>query len=432
MQANTTTPHTRLALQIANQQKEIATPKRIFLKVEKITTKQGKTPQETFHVAYGYDLKTQQRIAIRLNTVQEYKQDLIEKNKMKPDEAEKKAKNAYTGSSSRESLIDKRDKRQAKFLSFDNCLLVGNVDNVPLYRAHWSELASSKENCAIFEGMAYLHVREAKLNSRNEVERKSIAHLNIIERIKTLELKNFEVNLKALRASLSTQFKNGMNRTGYATIELIDSNTGELIAEPYVFQKNATEVRFDPNTGEEYNFSTPVTPDESLHDFMNSRYEGEPNSIFIERDFLRVLMPLYFGLQINKEAFYKQDSAYLDHLTSLYQKAKAGLITVRLVSIHQVYMGTERRNALVKNINKGLIKAYSQVIYLQQAIGSLEQKQAIIRRYIPTFFVLQFHADTGNPYVAYNILSSLTPSTPPQQLIQIPDDLNGFNYRQLY
>lgn len=408
-----------------NEQKAQSTFQRIFFQVEQIVSQPN-----TLTTAYGYNIQTKQYIAVRLNTIEEYTQDLINQKKLSKTEAEKRAKNAYTGSNSRESLAEKRDKHRARFLTFDNCLLIGDIQGIPLYRSHWSEMISNQDNCQIFEGLAYLHVRKCVKDQFNNIIKKEIAHLNIIQQIKDLDLNNREQNQKTLNAALATNFKNGMPRTGYAIFQIYDTVAQNIIAEPLLFQHVKKETQFDPNTGSEYNVSTPQQPEESIHVFMNDVNEGEPNTFLIERDFLRVVMPLFFDVTINKDAFCQQNPEYINLLKSIYKRVQSGEITVRLTCIHQVFVGAERKNYLIKNIEKGLIKAYSKQVELASNEDGTPN-HTIIRHYIPTVFSLHFHRDSGNPYVGYNIISQLNSTIKPSPLFSIPNDLFGVNYKPL-
>lgn len=392
--------------------------RRIFFKVEQILNQPN-----TLTTAFGYDLLTKEYIAVRLNTVEEYANDLVTNERLSKDSALQKARHAYTGSNSREPLAAKRDKHRARFLSFDNCLLIGDINGVPLYRSHWSEMISNQENCLIFQGLSYLNVREAVRDQEGNIIRKEIAQLNTIQQIKDLELKNFTSNFKALNGALATSFKNGMPRTGYAIFQIFDTVSQKIVAEPIIFQKFKKDVAFDPNTGIEHNINIPLDPTESINAFMNDIADTDPNTFLVEKDFLRVIMPLFFDLQVNKDAFCQQNPEYLEALRNIYKRTHSGEITVRIISIHQVYIGAERKNHLVKNINKGVIKAYTKKIQDPETM-----QETIIRHYIPTVFALHFHRDSGNPYVAYNMLSFARSPIKPAILLEVPKDLFGFNY----
>lgn len=418
-------PYSNIARSILEEQKSRSTPQRIFFQVEQIVSQPN-----TLTTAYGYNIQTKEYIAIRLNTVEEYAEDLVVQKKLSKASAEKQAKSAYTGTHSREPLAAKRDKHRARFLTFDNCLLIGDIQGIPLYRSHWCEMISNQPDCQIFEGLAYLHVREAVKDQFNQVIKREIAHLNIIQQIKDLQLKDFDNNNKALNAALATQFRNGMQRTGYAIFQLFDTVKQQVIAEPMIFQKLEKISQLDPNSGAEYNVTTPLPPTESINAFMNDLHQGEVTSFSIERDILRVIMPLFFEVQLNKEAFCQQDEGYLTLLKNIYKQVQSGEIVVRLTCIHQVYMGAERKGYLIKNIQKGLIKAYSKVVEIPSHADGMPS-QTVIRRYIPTVFALHFHRDSGNPYIAYNIFSHLESPIPPSPLYKIPTNMFGIAYKPL-
>lgn len=393
---------------------------RIFLKVDKIVS-----APNALTVAYGHDIMTQQYIGIRLNTVDEYASDLMNENpRLKQADAQQKARQSYTGSHSRESLNDKRDKRKARFLSFDRCIPIAPNNNIPMFRSHWSELISNNNNCEIFEGMAYLHVKAAQYNNEGVMVKRDIAHLNIIQQIKTLNLGDYDENIKTLTSALATSFKNGMRRTGYAIFEIIDVPNNQILAETYVFQKVIKEVLFNPSSGVEYNSSQPAEVEDSIAEFMTKQHEGDITPYAVERDFLRVLMPLFFNIPVDHDALCQRSKEYLDTLATINRRAANGEILLRIACIHQVFIGSERKNLLINNIEKGLIKAYTHT-------STVNGEQITIRRYIPTLFALHFHTDSQNPYVAFNIISNNPQNIPPTPLHAIPNDVFNIKYRKL-
>jgi hypothetical protein len=394
---------------------------RIFLKVDRIVSQPR---NHTF--AYGMNLHTNEYIAIRLNSVDEYMNDLLLTNpSMSKNDAEMKARQTYIGSNSRETLDQKRDKRKALFLSFDKCLPIQPIqDNLPTYRSHWSELMSSNPNTQVFEGLAYLKISKPVFNDKNIMIKKPFANLNIIQQKATLKLKDYAKNLSILQSALATEFKNGMSRTGYAIIEIIDTKNNQIIAETYIFQKINKLSQFNSISGSEYNISEPASFEESLDDFINKKHEGDINSFAVEKDFLRVLMPLYFGKKCNKDSFCQNTDQFLNTLMEIYSAAKNNEITLNITCIHQVYLGVERTNYIINNMNKGLIKAYNGT-FIQDGVTRN------IRKYIPTVFALQFHTDSQRPYVAFNIISNKDQRLNIQPLHKIPNDLNGNKYKKL-
>lgn len=373
-------------------------------------------------VAYGYNLKTKKKIAIRLTTTAERTEDLqrIYKN-MNLVEAQKKARNEYQGSNKRESLDDKRDKRHARFLSFDHCVALEPLeDGTPFYRSHWSELLSSNPCCTIFEGMAHLYLNIEK----------NFAILKVIEFISELQLENPQRNKQIVLNTLKNKFKNGLKRMGSCHIQIIDSQNS-VIAEPSIFQSYHKEPSSN-NNGDQFEITILGSEEDSISAFMRNK-EQDPKPFHVDIDLARIGLSVVAGIEFDKRNLCYSSSEYIQLMNDAQSKFESGEYTIRIVSLNEIFCGPERKNRLImKAKSKGIISNYTKQELVQTNDPNEPQVERTIALYMPTVFSLHYHRDSGNPFVAYNIISEQFSTFTPTQLWQMPKDLGGFKYKILH
>lgn len=390
---------------------------RIFMQVHSI-----ETYSDFPTVAYGYNLKTKQKIAIRLTTTAERTEDLqrIYKN-MNLADAQKKARNEYQGSNKRESLDDKRDKRHARFLSFDHCVALEPLeDGTMFYRSHWSELLSSNSCCSIFEGMAHLYLNIEK----------NIAILKVIEFISELQLDNPQRNKQIVLNTLKNKFRNGLKRMGSCVIQIIDSQNA-VLAEPSIFQAFHKEPSSN-NNGDQFEVTILANEEDSVSAFMGNK-EQDPKPFHIDIDLARIGLSVVAGIEFDKRNLCYSSSDYIQLMNDAQSKFESGEYRIRIVSLNEIFLGPERKNRLImKAKNKGIISNYTKQELVQSDNPNEPQVERTLALYMPTVFALHYHRDSGNPFVAYNIISEQFSTFTPAQLWQMPKDIGGFKYKILH
>lgn len=423
MNQNTQTPNTRSNFGSAfkgngtSSNKRKGPTERIFMQVHSI-----ESYSDFPTVAYGYNLKTKQKIAIRLTTTVERIEDLqrIYKN-MTPTQAQQRARAEYQGSNKRESLDDKRDKRHARFLSFDHCVALQPLeDGTPFYRAHWSELLSSNSCCTIFEGMAHLYVNKEK----------NIALLKVIEFISDLQLGNAERNHKIVLNTLKNQFKNGLKRMGSCVVQVIDSHNS-VISESSIYQASHKEPASNKD-GDQFDITVLANEFESINAFMGHK-EQDPKPYHVDIDLARVGLSVLAGIPFEMRNLCYSSAEYIQTMQDSKTKFESGEFSIRIVSLNEIFCGPERKKSLIlKANNKSIISNYTK----QELVESDDPNEPAFERsialYMPTVFALHYHRDSGNPFIAYNIISEQFSTFTPAQLWQMPKDLSGFKYRILH
>lgn len=390
---------------------------RIFMQVENIVTY-----SDFPTVAYGTDLKTKKKIAIRLTNTEERSQDLQKIYKsLDPIQAMQRAKREYMGASKRESLDDKRDKRYARFLTFDHCVKLEPLnDGTLFYRSHWSELVSSNPLCTIFEGVAHLYLNPQK----------NIAMVKVIEFIKDLPLDNVEKNKQTILTTLKNKYRNGLKRMGSCVLQIIDSENN-VIAEPSIFQTYHTEP-FKNKDGDTLQIAVYGTEQESLNAFMTDN-PADPKDYHINNDLGRIGISVLAGIPFDFKNLAYKSNEYLHIMKDAQDKFKSGAYTIRVVSLNEIFCGPERRNTLFKKMgNKSIVSNYTQVEYIKSDDPNEPDFERTIALYVPTVFAIHYHKDSGNPFVAYSIISEQFSNFKPSPLWKMENSLQGYKYQILH
>ena len=378
---------------------------RLFVRVKAIT---ASPCGHTF--AYGIDLNTSEIIKIRLNTVDEGVDDLMQARQMSQELALKQVKSQYTGANSRDSLQTKRDKYQAAYLSFDRCIEIPSTEfGIKAYRSHWAELMSADPAAEVMFGLGHVHRQLSDPVLQNQ--KPGAAWTEIVETIDVLVPQQQHSNHQSLMAALSPMDEQHRPREGYVALQVYEQD--QLQSEIRIFQHRKAVTHPDPQ-GQALSVLQAVSAEETLEYYFNGLVTKTNTEFNISRDIARIILNIFCGHPVSASQFSSQATDYLASLRQLYRRFKDQQLTVRLIAVRTILFGPYKiRSLLASNPQKGPLKLYQN------------------NQFLPTILVIQRHADSGRAFGVFALPAEQASSFKPCTLSALPIDMAQYTYRHL-
>ena len=398
-------PSSPLIKQLKQMTHPILSSFRLFLRVKSIA---ASSCGHTF--AYGIDLNTDEIIKVRLNTVDEGVDDLMQARQMSRELALKQVKSQYTGANSRDSLQTKRDKYQAVYLSFDRCIEIPSTEfGIKAYRSHWAELMSADPAAEVMFGLGHVHRQLSDPVLQNQ--KPGAAWTEIVETIDVLVPQQQHSNHQSLMAALSPTDEQHRPREGYAVLQVYEQD--QLQSEIKIFQHRKAVTHPDPQ-GQALSVLQAVSAEETLEYYFNGLVTKTNTEFNISRDIARIILNIFCGHPVSASQFSSQATDYLASLRQLYRRFKEQQLTVRLIAVRTILFGPYKiRSLLASNPQKGPLKLYQN------------------NQFLPTILVIQRHADSGRAFGVFALPAEQASSFKPCTLSALPIDMAQYTYRHL-
>lgn len=383
-------------LKSASQPQEAST--RIFLKVEDIqSSPHGPT------VAIGIDLLKNERIHVRLNTIEERVADLSKNKRATIDKIQQQVKNQYAGAYARESLEIKRDKRHAAYLCFDHCVPTSHSNDGPAtFRSHWAELMSADKQAEIIHGLATIQTRQA--GTHKSGIKKDTAWIEFIEQVSTLVPQQTDLNLSLISKALNNHDDDGMPRSGYGMLQLLKDNS--IYSEVKLFQ-NKKKVAYRDHYNQLIEFLTEVSAQESLNHLINHENNHKSKEVAILNDIAKVTLGALAGFKLHQQLFSNSDPHYLQTLRDLYADLKSGLIKVNLIGVRTILFGPDSTRNVIKKIQgSGPLSIYQKKYPISPDAPDSTVSVKVV--YLPSTAAIHRHIDSNRPYAVFCLPTSST------------------------
>lgn len=381
----------KLAVRGGGQLNKGPRAERIFLVVERY-----ETPADGFHYAIGHKAdKPDERVKVRLNTVQERSED-------RPSESVEKIKAHYlTGSNTRDSISDKA-KAGIKLLSFDDARRLGKDENgVTEYRAHWSKTMSTNPDAEVMSGIAHVKLKEAgEYNGRRSPAQ---AYVELMKSSVVVDKDSID---KALADALAIKDDKGRARDPLVIMRVMYE--GKVVASPRVYPSTETAKVFDQNLGEYKEVPRKLDADKTIDDLMTAK-PGKSDMENYQLDTARAVIAGLKGLDEPK--LNSSDEGVVKSIRNLYYGAKAGALQVEVIAAEKIDFGAESRKTYLHDKDRPQLAAYT----IKEAVDEARVRE--IPGYTKTVVVVHRHQD-GEPYAVFASPVQMYPKV--QKLADLP------------
>ncbi len=347
---------------------------RVFLVVDSY-----ETPAEGFHYAVGHKAdKPDEKIKVRLNTVQERSAD-------RPSENVDKIKAQYvTGENTRDSISDKA-KAGIKLLSFDDARRLGQDENgVTEYRAHWPKTMSTNPEAEVMAGFAHVKLKEAGEYSG----RRSPAQA-YVELMKSSVVADKDGIEKVLADALTIKDEQGRARDPLVVMRIRHEN--KVVATARIYPSTEVAKVFDQNLGEHKEVRRKVDADKTIADLLSGK-PGANDESNRQLDRARAVVAGIKGLDEPK--FNTADTRVVDDFRNLYYVAKAGALQVEVIAAEKIDFGADSRKTYLNDKDRPQLAAY----VIKEAVDESRVRES--SGYINTVVAVHRHPD-GEPYAVF-------------------------------
>ncbi len=347
---------------------------RVFLVVDSY-----ETPAEGFHYAVGHKAdKPDEKIKVRLNTVQERSAD-------RPSENVDKIKAQYvTGENTRDSISDKA-KAGIKLLSFDDARRLGQDENgVTEYRAHWPKTMSTNPEAEVMAGFAHVKLKEAGEYSG----RRSPAQA-YVELMKSSVVADKDGIEKVLADALTIKDEQGRARDPLVVMRIRHEN--KVVATARIYPSTEVAKVFDQNLGEHKEVRRKVDADKTIADLLSGK-PGANDESNRQLDRARAVVAGIKGLDEPK--FNTADTRVVDDFRNLYYGAKAGALQVEVIAAEKIDFGADSRKTYLNDKDRPQLAAY----VIKEAVDESRVRES--SGYINTVVAVHRHPD-GEPYAVF-------------------------------
>lgn len=314
-----------------------ARPERLFVKVEEYLT-----PQDGYHYAVGHRLDDpEQKVKVRLNTVNERLQD-------RPNENPDKVKQQYT-SPDKDNIGDKK-KNGITLLSFDDARKVATAEGVTEYRAHWATTISTDPKAEVMVGMAHIRLKDAVAATDN---RRAVGAQAYVELFKDRGIATADNIDAKLAKGLAINDEQARARDPLVILRVM--HDGKQVAAPRIYPETEKTKVFDQTLGEHKEVSRPVDAAKTLAKVLG---DGPGRDDFQTRQFDTV-RALVAGLKGQDEPkFASADKGAVDAVRNLYYGAKQGHLVVEVVEAEKIDFGLKSRQTYLSNKARPHLAAY--------------------------------------------------------------------------
>jgi|GEM_PF-1918383 len=358
------------------------TSERLFLNVQRF-----ETPSDSFPYVVGERIDVPGEIVrVRLNTIAERLADY-------PKAEPAKVEALYvSGATHRDSLLDKK-KDAIKLLAFDDARVIGEVDGVTEYRAHWPHTMAVDPTAEVMTGLMHIKLQEA-----DETNPKSTARVEVV---KSRDLITKDNALEVLTKALSIKDENGNARDPFIIIRASHEESN-FRANPRIYPARETATKFDPNYGTQISFTRTAGPDRTIQELL----EGKPGTSNANNDNLSIARVLIAGvLQRDMPSISSDDAAFIEKATRVYAGAFKGAFKMEVLGLEQVDFGLDSGKTYLAKRDQTQLARY------RIAMGN-EQKNWISDGFTDTVMAFQRHPD-GEPYAIYAQPVAMYPVTKP-------------------
>lgn len=364
---------------------------RVFLVVEGY-----ETPAEGFHYAVGHKAdKPDEKIKVRLNTVQERSAD-------RPSENVDKIKAQYvTGENTRDS-ISAKDKAGIKLLSFDDARRLGKDENgITEYRAHWSKTMSTNPEAEVMVGCAHVKLKEAgEYNGRRS---KAQAYVELMKSSVLVDKDGID---KALLGALA--IKDGQDRARDPLAIMRVMHEGKVVVSTRVYPSAELAKVFDQNLGEYKEVPRKLDADKTIDALMGAK----PGGSDMENRQLDTARAVIAGLKgLDEPKFNSPDAAVVESIRNLYYGAKAGALQVEVIAAEKIDFGADSRKTYLNDKDRPQLAAYS----IKESVDESRVRET--PGYTETVIAVHRHPD-GEPYAVFASPVQMYPKV--QKLVDLP------------
>lgn len=368
-------------------------PERLFLVVDNY-----ETPDDGFHYAVGHLAENpEKKVRVRLNTVAERAVD-------RPRDSEDKIRAQYvTGENTRDSIAEKA-KANIKLIAFDDCRRIAEADGVTEYRAHWPKTISTQPNAELMTGKAHIRLRDAFEHAGGRA--KAQAYIEMIKSHAVATADNVD---QLMHDALTIKDSEGRARDPLAILRV--NYQDKVVASPRLYPSLVTTKVFDQVLGESRDVGRPVDAEQTLATLAAAE-PGRSDLQNRQQDSIRALMAGIKGE--NEPKFNSADPGILDAVRNLYYGAKAGQLTVEVISAEKIDFGADSRKTYLKDKDLPQLAAY--VVKEAKDDQTLRESPG----YTDTVIGILRHED-GEPFAVYASPLKMYPKSYKLADLHLPD-----------
>ncbi|WP_240016411.1 MULTISPECIES: hypothetical protein [Acinetobacter] len=361
-----------------------AVPNRIFLHLDGI----GYAPDGNEY-AFGTNIATNEKIKVRLNTVDERVQDMIQTGRLKSEnQARQIVQNQYELSSNPRKTLSDRSKNNSVALSFDQSFEIPSTDNYRSFRAHWFESISTKPSSELIIAPAHVQFVSTPNTSFGRVE--------IIENHFTIDRNSDTDKIKQMfMSALNHEDEYSAERSGNLNYILRSQNDGQAIYNG-ILSTYLQQIQAGTR-----NIKVPANINTTLTNLMSNPLitanNTPQNNVLFNHDLNRILV----NKLLNQNFIHKletSDPQLQNYLRSISTKIEKGEIYLDAYTSRNIFLGKETVNSYR---NKASRSQSPLKIYNISEMDAATNQPIQHKGYLDTMIGIERHSDTLSPYVTF-------------------------------
>ena len=359
-----------------------AIPQRIFLYLDGIAQS-----NDGHDYAYGTNVLTNEKVKVRLNTIDERVNDLTQSGKKNKQQVANQVTNQYQNSANPRQSLKERLHSKVVVLSFDQSFEILSEDNYRSYRAHWAESVTSNPSSQLITAPVHIQF----VNSQRPFGR-----VEILENNYKIDINSSREMIKeAFLKSLEHQDDFSAERSGSFNYILRYKETNEPIYQGSL-QSFLQEVPVGPDRSIRIPADISTTLNNLMRKPLTARDYVPDESMMFNHDLNRILVNRLLGVEFT-QSLETSNPQLQNNLRLLSGKLKKGEIYLDAYATQNIFFG---RDTLKTYQAKSTRSSSPLKIY---TVTEMHNDEPIYQKgYIHSLVGIDRHSDTLAPYVTFS------------------------------
>ncbi|MFX6062017.1 hypothetical protein ABTF18_12205 [Acinetobacter baumannii] len=360
-----------------------ATPQRLFVYLDGIAQN-----NDGLDYAYGTNVLTNEKVKVRLTTIDERIDDLVDSGRAKNrQQVASQVTNQYQNSANPRQSLKARLNSNVVVLSFDQSFEIKSEDNYRSYRSHWAESVTSNPSSQLIT--APVHIQFVN-------NQRPFGRVEILEENFKIDIGSSKENIKdAFLKSLVHQDEFSAERSGSLNYILRYKDTNEPI-----YQGSLQTFLQQVSVGPDRSIRIPADINTTLNNLMSKPLTTQDftpdDSMMFNHDLNRILVNRFLGVEFSQK-LETSNPQLQDNLRLISGKLKKGEIYLDAYSTQNIFFGrdTLKTYQAKANRNSSPLKIYT--------VTDMHNEQPVYQKgYIHSLVGIDRHSDTLAPFVTFS------------------------------